>query len=136
MDGATGREAITRSAAVLFCRDPVCCNLGDESGQKSDELALDAAPCLHDLFVVDGFVEDAGGHVGDQREAEDFDSHVAGDDDLVNGRHADQIGSKGAEGTDLGGSLVAGTENREIDAFGERDVLLRGLGLSQCAELR
>jgi len=112
------------------------CNYGDKGGKQTGELALDTQACLHDLFVVDGFVEDAGGHVGDQREAEDFDSHVAGDDDLVDRRHADEVGSKSAEGADLCGGLIAGAEDGKIDAFGEEDVLFRSFGLSHAAQSR
>ena len=61
---------------------------------------------------------DAGGEVGDEREAEDLDAHVAGDDDLVDGGHADEVGAKGAEGADLGGGFEGGAEDGEVDAFG------------------
>ena len=40
--------------------------------------------------------DDAGGHVGDERDAEDIQTHVAGDDDLVDGRHADEVCAKAA----------------------------------------
>ena len=52
-------------------------------------------------------------------EAEDFDAHVAGDDDLVDGGHAYEVGAEGSEGADLGGGLVAGAEDGEVDAFVE-----------------
>ena len=118
--------------AALFCG----ADLGNEGGEQAGELVFDAAACLHDLFVVDGFVEDAGGHVGDEREAEDFDAHVAGDDDFVDGGHADEVGAEGAEGADFGGGLVAGAEDGEVDAFGEGNVLLGGFGVGERAELR
>ena len=63
--------------------------------RSGGELGFDAAAYLHDFFVVDGFGlllacrDYAGGHVGDERDAEDFEAHVAGYDDFVNGRHAD-----------------------------------------------
>lgn len=94
------------------------CDLGDECGEEAGELMFDAAAGLHDFGVVDGFVEDSGGHVGDEGEAEDFKAHVAGDDDFVNGGHADEVGSEDAEGADLGGGFVAGAEHGEVDAFG------------------
>ncbi len=68
-------------------------------------------------------VGDAGGGVGDEREAEDLEAHVAGDDDLVDGGHADEGGAEGAEGADLGGGLVGGAEDGEVDALGEREAL-------------
>src|ERR1700710_239209 len=48
---------------------------------------------------------------------------MPGNDDLVHGGHADEVGSKGPEGADLGGSLVAGTEDGEGDAFVELPAL-------------
>ena len=80
----------------------------DEGGEEAGELLLGAAADVHDVFVVDGFVEDAGGHVGDEGDAEDFDAHVAGDDGFVDGGHADEVGAEGAEGADLGGGFEGG----------------------------
>ena len=104
-------------------------DLGDQSSEKAGELLFDAMADLHDIFVVDGvgsFLSvggDSGGHVGDEGEAEDFETHVAGDDDFVDGGHADEIGSEGAEGANFGGSFEAGTEDSEVDAFGEEELL-------------
>ena len=81
-------------------------------------------------------LQHARGHVGDEREAEDLDAHVARDDDLVHGGHADEVGAEGAEGADLGGRLVAGAEDGEVDAFGQRDVLLCGLFGGEFAQAR
>ncbi len=110
------------------------CELGDEGGEEGGELVFDAAAYLHDLFVIDGLVEDSGGHVGDDGEAEDLEAHVAGDDDLVDGGHADQVGSEGAEGTDLGWGLIAGAEDGEVDAFVEGPALSGGFGDGQLAQ--
>jgi hypothetical protein len=110
------------------------CYLGDEGGEEASELAFDAAAYLHDFLVVDGFVEDTSGHVGDYGEAEDFDAHVPGDDDLVDRGHADEISAKGAEGADLGGGLVAWAEDGEIDALVESPGLLGGFGDGQLAQ--
>jgi len=69
--------------------------------------------------VVDGFggllagCDDSGGRVGDQGDAEDLEAHVTGDDGLVDGGHADEIGAKGAEGSDLGGGFEAWAEDGE-----------------------
>ena len=104
-------------------------DLWDESAEEACELLFDATAGLHDILVVDGvgpFLSvggDSGGHVGDEGEAEDFEAHVAGDDDLVDGGHADEIGSEGAEGANFGGSFEAGTEDSEVDAFGEEKLL-------------
>ncbi len=104
------------------------CYLRDQGCEEAGELAFDAAAYLHDFLVVDGFVEDPGGHVGDYGEAEDFDAHVSGYDDLVDGGHADEVGAEGAEGTDLGGGLVAGAEDGQVDAFVEGPALFCGFG--------
>ena len=111
------------------------CNLGNDGLEEAGELVFDAMAGLHDLRVVDGFVEDAGGHVGDERDAEDFEPHVAGDDDFVDGGHADEVGSEGAEGADLGGGLVAGAEDGEVDALAEWNILPAGFGVGERAEL-
>src|SRR6185437_3890184 len=73
---------------------------------------------------------------GDDRKAEDLDSHVPGDDDLVHGGHTDKVGSENAEGADLGWSLIAGAEDGEVDAFGERDILPGSFGLGEGAQGR
>ena len=57
-------------------------------------------------------------------EIEDFEAHVAGDDDLMHGGHADEIGAEGAEGADFRRGFVAGAEDGEIDAVRQGDVLL------------
>lgn len=84
--------------------------------------------------MIDGLVEDACGHVGDDGETEDFDAHVAGDDDLVDGRHADEVGAEGAEGADLCRGLVAGAQDGEVDALVEGPILFCGFGYGQFAE--
>jgi len=108
--------------------------VGDEGGEQVGELAFDALADLHDLFVVDGLVEDSCSHVGDDGEAEDFNTHVAGDDDLVDGGHADEVGTEGAEGADLGWGLVAGAEDGEVDAFVKDPALSCGFADGQPAE--
>ena len=108
--------------------------LGDESGEEGGELALDAAADFDDVFVVDDFVVDAGGHVGDEGEAEDFDAHVAGDDDFVDGGHADEVRAEGAEGADLCGGFEAGAEDGKVDAFCEGEALSGGFGDGEGAE--
>src|SRR6516225_10288400 len=111
-------------------------DLRDEGGEEAGELGGDSLARLHDLVVVDGLVEYAGGHVGDDGESEDLDSHVAGDDDLVDGGHSDEVGSEGAEGADLGGGFVAGAENGDVDAFVEGPRLAAGLIARELAQAR
>ena len=78
--------------------------------------------------MIERLVKDSGGHVRDEREAKDLDAHVAGDDDLMNSGHANEVGTEGAEGSDLGVSLEAGAKDSEVDTFGEREAL-RSSGL-------
>ncbi len=105
------------------------CDLGDEGSEEAGELLFCAAANLHHVFVVDGFGSflsigrNSGCHVGDEGEAEDIEAHVAGDDDLVDGRHAYEIGSEGAEGANFGGGFEAGAEDGEVDAFGQEELL-------------
>ena len=74
-------------------------DLGDERGEEAGELFFCSAAYVHDVFVVDGFggflsgCDDACGWVGYERDAEDFEAHVAGDDGFVDGRHADEVGA-------------------------------------------
>ena len=84
--------------------------------------------------MIDGLVEYSGGHVGDDGEAEDFEAHVAGNDDFVDRGHAYEIGAEGAEGSDLGGGFVAGAEDGEVDAFVEGPVLFGGFGDGKFAQ--
>ena len=92
-----------------------------------------SATYLHDVFVMDGFSgflsgrDDAGSRVGDERDAEDLEAHVAGNYGFVDGGHADEVGAEGAEGADLGGGFEAGAEDGEVDAFGQSEALARGL---------
>ena len=97
---------------------------------------------FHDVFVMDGFgsllssSDDTSGHVGDEREAEDLEAHVTGDDDLVDGRHADEVGAQGAECADFSRGFEAGAEDGEVDAFGQAKALAGGLLDGQGAESR
>ena len=72
---------------------------------------------LEHFVVVDGVGRDAGRGIGDQRQAEYVETHVPGDDDLVDGGHADEVCTENAEGADLGGCLEGRTEDGEVDAF-------------------
>ena len=134
--GGLGSLGIVRSASCQVC------DLGDQGGEEAGELLFCAAADFHDVFVVDGFScllsggDDSGGHVGDEGDAEDFEAHVAGDDGLVDGGHADEVGAEGAEGADFGGGFEAGAEDGEVDAFGELEALARGFFDGECAEAR
>ncbi len=131
MRGRVGKDIWIGSGMVLR---GLRFDLGDEGFEEGGEVGLGLEAHLHDLFVVDGLIEDSGGEVGDEREAEDLQAHVAGDDDLVHGGHADEVGAEGAEGADLGGGLIGGAEDGEVDTFGQADVPAGGLLLGEVAE--
>ena len=105
------------------------CDLRDEGSEEAGELLFCAAANLHHVFVVDrvgSFLSvggDSGCHVGNEGEAEDFEAHVAGYDDFVDGGHADEVGTEGAEGANFGGGFEAGAEDSEVDAFSEEKLL-------------
>jgi hypothetical protein len=96
-------------------------DFGEYGLDEGGEAGFGEAADLHDFFVVDGLGGHAGGEVGDERDAEDVETHVAGDDDFVDGGHADEVGAEGAEGADLGGGLERGAEDGEVDAGFEWD---------------
>ena len=83
-----------------------------------------AAADFHHVFMMDclGFFLSCSDysccHVGDEGDTEDFDSHVACDDGFVDGGHADEIGSEGAECTDFSRGFEAGADDGEVDSFG------------------
>ena len=114
----------------------------DQGGEQTGKLLFCAAADLYDVLVVDGFGgllsggDDAGGHVGYEGEAEDFEAHVTGYDDLVNGGHAYEVGTEDAEGSNFGGCFEGGSEDGKIDAFGEGEVLASGLFDGEGAEAR
>ena len=61
---------------------------------------------------------------------------MTGDDDLVHGRHADEVGSQDAEGADFGRGFEAGAEDGEVDTFGEEELLPDSFLDSQGAEMQ
>ena len=66
-------------------------------------------------------VDDARGHVRDDRDGEAADAQVARRDDLGHGRHPDEVGAGDPQEADLGGRLELRAEPRRVDALGELD---------------
>jgi hypothetical protein len=103
-------------------------DFGHEPLEQPGQPVLDLVADFGDLRVIQLRCAQAGGQVGDAGDAQHLDSHVAGDDGLRHGGHADQGCAQRAEGANLGGGLVAGAADGQIDALGERKILfLRGL---------
>src|SRR5208282_1604667 len=77
--------------------------------------------------------------VGDATDAQYTHAHVAGNDGLRHGGHADEIGAQTAKGANLGGRFEAGAGGSQIYAFVERDASKLGYAagrlLSQRAKL-
>ena len=125
--GRSGQIAVLRRVA----RDG-----GHERCKESCELLFSAAADFEDLAVVDGIGRDAGSGVCDEREAENLQAHVPGDDDLVDGGHADERGAEGAEGADLGGGFERWAEDGEVDALRQVDLLPVGFPAGESAQRR
>ena len=66
--------------------------------------------------MVERLLGDAGGHVGQARQPQHAQPHVAGHDGLGDGRHAHRVGPHGAGHLDLGGRLVGGAREGDVDA--------------------
>ena len=109
-------------------------DLGQESREESGEAGCGALAGEEDVVVVDHGGGDAGGGVGDEGDAEDFETHVAGDEDFMDGGHADEGGAERAEGADFGGCLKGWAEDGEVDALGHWETLAFGFGESEGAE--
>ena len=77
---------------------------------------------------------EAGSEVGDAGDTEHVDAHVARDDGFGNGGHADEGCAEGAEGANLRGGFEAWSGRGEVDAFVEREALLGGGLLCECAQ--
>jgi len=87
-----------------------------------------------DFVVAEWSCAKAGGEVGDAGDAEDFDSHVAGDDGFRDGGHSYQGCAEGTEGEDFGWGFKAGAGDGEVNAFGEREAFGFGGLLGEGAE--
>src|SRR6187200_1921909 len=61
--------------------------------QQAHEIGGHAARGPHHLGVIERLRQHSGGHVGDARDAEHVDTHVAGDDGFGHRRHADRVGT-------------------------------------------
>src|SRR4051812_7730059 len=84
------------------------------------------------LLVAEGLVLHALGEVRYRRHRGDAQAAVPRDDRLVDGRHADGVGTERAERADLGRRLEARTADREVDAVCQGDLELVRRGLQPC----
>src|SRR5687768_2648679 len=70
---------------------------------------------LADLLAVERLAAQAGGEVGHQADAEDLHACLAGGDRLQRGAHADEVPAHDAGHPDLGGGLVVGAGELDVD---------------------
>lgn len=61
------------------------------------------------------------GHVGDDREREDWELATSGDEDFGDGAHADHIGTHSSEGSIFGSGFVVGSKGSQVGASGEAE---------------
>src|SRR5688572_7005842 len=78
--------------------------------EQTDELALHLLRGFHHFGVMQRFGKHARGGVGDARETEDLEAHVAGRDRLGHRRHPDGVGAQRAERANLRRRFVARTK--------------------------
>src|SRR5580658_5722224 len=70
--------------------------------------------------MIQRFALYAGRHVRNARYAEHIDTHVPGDDGLLNRGHANQVRTQSAKGPDFCRCLEAWPQQSKIDALIER----------------
>jgi len=92
--------------------------------KQPGEAVLDLVADFGDFRVIQLLCTQAGGQVGDAGDAQHLNAHVTGDDGFRHGGHADQGCAQRAEGANLGGGLVAGPADGQIDALGQLELLL------------
>jgi hypothetical protein len=107
--GNTVSSVIARR--VFVAGDLFVLNFRQDGFEESGEAGFGEAAYLHDFEVVQGFGGNSGGEVRYQRDAQDIEAHVACDEHLVDGGHADEVGTEGAEGADLGWRLERWAED-------------------------
>ncbi len=74
---------------------------------------------FENFVLIELFAAEAGGEVGDTRNAEDLHLHVIGGDAFGDGGHADQVCPDGFEEADFGGCFIGRAEKAGVDAFAE-----------------
>lgn len=100
----------------------VCYDSGDETLQVRSP----AVSNVDDLLFRQGLVQNAGGHVGNERERQHLQSAVGGGDDLRDGGHAHGVGAQGPEGPDFRRRFIAGAGAAQVHTLLQREA--QGLG--------
>src|SRR5205814_6664062 len=93
----------------------------NDSLQQRHELIANAARRFHHFVVIERCGQNAGGHVGDARNAEHFDPHVARGNRFRHCRHSDRVGANRSQVSDLRRGFVTWTHQRDIHAVRKRE---------------
>ena len=93
--------------------------LPDDGGQQVAAALRRVTPGLQHLGVRQRLVADAGGEVGDQRDAEHLQAGLAGGDRLQRRGHADQVAAEDPGHLHLGRRLVVRAAELHVDALVE-----------------
>ena len=81
---------------------------------------------LHNLRMIDGRFQHAGGHIGDAAEAQHPQAAVPGDDGFRHGGHAHGVGSQHTGHADFRGSFIAGAVHPAVHAPAQINIQLAG----------
>ncbi len=82
----------------------------DDPATSFVSFSLTAVRHFHHLGVTEHAMADAGGGIGDGRDAEDAHAARARDDHLGHGAHPDRVGAEPLEHADLGRRFVGRPE--------------------------
>src|SRR5271170_4359251 len=125
--GRAGRE-LTITAALSLNRH------SHEGSEKLNELLLHVKSSLEYLVVVERLALESGGEVRDAGDAQHLDSHMPGDDYLVDGRHTHEVGAQDTEGADLRRGFEAWAGDCDVHALRERESVLLGSRLCEVTQ--
>jgi hypothetical protein len=96
--------------------------------EQRDELRFHALAAFEHLSMIDGLVENPGGHIRDARNSQDADAHVARHDHFRNGRHANEIRANRPQIANLSGRFVTRPGESGINSFVNTDAELQRFG--------
>ena len=84
-------------------------------------MAHDATSGFENFFVIQGLVEDSGGHVGYTGDRQNIHPHVARGDGFRRRGHSYKVRANRAQVANLGWCFVTWTEKRYVHAFARWD---------------
>ena len=108
-DAELGCHSKPRTVLTIGLPGYIGRNYRQDGAEEGFELAANFFSRFHDFLVGECLIENAGRHVGDAGDGENFDAHVAGGDHFGYGRHAYEVGADRSEVADLSGGFVTRT---------------------------